>query len=145
MSLKDLLLAVRTLFRSPVFTLSVMLTLAIGVGATTAIFSVANAVLLKPLPYQDPDELVVLYTDMRARNSRGTPFSNENFVDIREGTAAVFDAMTAVQTVRQVSRPPTASPRRRSNHRAPDPAARRVSPASPRRSRRRRPRHPRTP
>jgi len=102
MSSKDLLLAVRTLFRSPVFTLSVMLTLAIGVGATTAIFSVANAVLLKPLPYQDPDELVVLYTDMRARNSRGTPFSNENFVDIREGTTAVFDAMTAVQTVRQV-------------------------------------------
>lgn len=102
MTLKDFVLAARTLLRSPVFSLSVMLTLAIGIGATTAIFSVANAVLLKPLPYADPDELVVLYTDMRARNSRGTPFSNENYIDIREGTKAVFDGLTSVQTVRQV-------------------------------------------
>ena len=84
------------------FTLAVILTLAIGTGATTAIFSVANAVLLEPLPYRDPSRLVVLYTEMRARNTYDSPFSNENFVDIREGTKNVFEDMTGVQTVRQV-------------------------------------------
>ena len=99
---RDLLLAARTLARTPVFTLTVALTLAIGIGATTAIFSVANAVLLRPLPYKDPGRLAVLYTDMRARNNRGTPFSTENFVDIREGTKGAFEDMAAVQTARQV-------------------------------------------
>ncbi|MDQ1407249.1 MAG: hypothetical protein QOG55_2878, partial [Acidobacteriaceae bacterium] len=55
MPLRDLTLAGRTLRKSLVFALTAALTIALGVGASTAIFSVANAVLLRPLPYKNPD------------------------------------------------------------------------------------------
>ena len=99
---RDVLLATRTLSRSPVFTLTVALTMAIGIGATTAIFSVANAVLLRPLPYKDPGRLVVLYADLRARNNMAMPFSNEEYVDLREGSKDAFESLAVVQTGKQV-------------------------------------------
>jgi predicted permease len=98
----DFAFAVRTLRRSPVFTVAAALTIALGIGASTAIFSVTNAVLLRPLPYKDPDRLVVMYMDLRARNSLGMPLSNENFVDIRDGSRGSLEDMTAVRTARQV-------------------------------------------
>ena len=70
----DLKYAFRTLLRNRAFTVTATLTLALGIGATTAIFSVINAVLLKPLPYRDPDRLVVTrlsypdYRDVRRGN-----------------------------------------------------------------------------
>ena len=98
MSLRDFKFAGRTLRKSPIFTLTAALTIALGVGASTAIFSVTNAVLLKPLPYKNPGRLVVPCSDMTARNVRDFPFSNEEFIDLRDGTKGVFQDLAGVFT-----------------------------------------------
>jgi putative ABC transport system permease protein len=100
--MRDLLLAVRTLRRSPVFTIAAALTIALGIGASAAIFSVANAVLLRPLPYKDPERLAVMYMDLRARDNLSMPLSIENFIDIKNGSKESFEDMAAVRTLRQV-------------------------------------------
>src|SRR5712675_1608131 len=60
--LRDLQYAVRKLSGAPAFTLAAVATLAIGIGATTAIFSTVNATLLRPLPFAHPEELIALRT-----------------------------------------------------------------------------------
>jgi len=57
----DLRFALRTLLRSPGVTAAVALCLGLGIGATTAVFSVVNAVVLRPLPYADPERLALVY------------------------------------------------------------------------------------
>ena len=86
MDFRDLAVAARVLRKSPVFALTAALTIALGVGASTAIFSVTNAVLLRPLPYRDPGRVVVACSDLRKRNVRDFPLSNADFIDLREGT-----------------------------------------------------------
>ena len=56
----DLALGARTLRKNPAFALTAIVTLALGIGASTAIFSVVNAVLLRPLPYGDADRLTII-------------------------------------------------------------------------------------
>lgn len=92
---QDAAYALRMLRRSPVFTIIAMLTLAIGIGANTAIFSVVRSVLLRPLPYPAPEQLVQLWTDHRALG-RAQPewFSPPEFLDWRAQNTT-FAGMTA--------------------------------------------------
>ena len=78
---RDLRHAVRTLRRSPMFTAAAILTLALGVGANTAIFSVVNAVMLQPLPFGNPDRLVRIYESNAERGWPQFSVSDPNFID----------------------------------------------------------------
>jgi putative ABC transport system permease protein len=97
---KDLGFAVRSLRNHPAFAFTAILTLALGIGAATAIFSVVNAVLLRPLPYRQADRLVLVWGDMRVRGVRDFPFSPPDFQDLRRGAPA-FEELAAVLGFRQ--------------------------------------------
>ncbi|MBZ5604982.1 MAG: ABC transporter permease [Acidobacteriia bacterium] len=102
MPAKDLLHAARSLRKSPVFLITAVVTIGLGIGASTAIFSVANAVLLRPLPYKDPDRLLVYGGDLRARNLIDERESYENWADLRNAGGSVFEDVAAIATFRNV-------------------------------------------
>ncbi len=81
----DLSYAFRTLRKSPIFTLTVVVTIALAIGASTAIFSVTSGVLLRQLPYKDSERLVLTCNDMQRRNVKDFPLSNADFLDLRNG------------------------------------------------------------
>src|SRR5688572_15908742 len=95
----DIVQAIRSLWKQPTFALTAILTLALGIGATAAIFSVVDAVLLRPLPYRDADRLVHVAHDMRARNVEDFPFAPGDYYDLKQLTSP-FEQVEAVQTFR---------------------------------------------
>ena len=98
---RDLALGARTLRKNPAFALTAIITLALGIGASTAIFSVVNAVLLRPLPYGDADRLTFISQDLRARGVVDFPVGPGDVPDIRSGTT-VYEGIAALQTGRNV-------------------------------------------
>src|SRR6516225_5021934 len=89
-TVEDLRYGLRTLYKSPGFAAVAIITLAVGIGANTAIFSAVNAVLLRSLPYKDAGRLVVVLHDGR------NPVAPANFIDWRNQTTA-FERMGAAE------------------------------------------------
>ncbi|HEU4507784.1 MAG TPA: ABC transporter permease [Pyrinomonadaceae bacterium] len=92
--LHDMRFALRMLLKNPGFTVVTVIALALGIGANTAIFSVVNTVLLRPLPYKDPERLVMVWEDAsKTGHPRDTP-SAANYIDWRDQNQA-FEGMAA--------------------------------------------------
>jgi len=91
--LQDIRYAIRAAFKQPGFTAVVLLTLAIGIGANTAIFSVLHAVVLKPLPYPDPEQLVMLWE--KGKDGKPSNVGYPTFFDWRAQSKS-FEAMAAM-------------------------------------------------
>jgi predicted permease len=92
---KDVQFSLRTMRKSPRITITVLATLVLGIGANTAIFSIVNATLLKPLPFRDPGQLVELRADLRGLGARNVGFSVPELDDLRD-RAAIFSAVSVV-------------------------------------------------
>jgi putative ABC transport system permease protein len=92
--LQDLRFSFRTLLKSPGFAAIAVLCIAIGIGANTAIFSVVNAILLRPFPYADPDSIVAVHETQTKNDIDRAGLSNLDYQDLR-AQAASFAAVTA--------------------------------------------------
>src|SRR5215831_14396156 len=80
--LQDIKFGSRRLLKSPGFSLIAIISLALGVGANTAIFSLVNAILLRPLPVDHPEQIVSVA--VRAKNDSMDAFSYPNYIDVRD-------------------------------------------------------------
>jgi predicted permease len=94
---KDISYAARTLRKNPGFALTAIVTLALGIGASTAIFSVVNAVLLRPMPYPHPEQLAIITEDLTVRKVTDFPMAPGDIFDIRR-EATFFDGIAAIVT-----------------------------------------------
>jgi MacB-like periplasmic core domain len=93
--MRDIRYALRTLTRNPGFTLAGLGALVLGIGANTAVFSVLNGVLLRPLPYADPDRLVMIFDSFQQQGLERGPAGIADFLDwkARAGSFHTLDAI----------------------------------------------------
>ena len=83
--IQDIRYAIRMMFKNPGFTFVALITLALGIGANTAIFSLVNGLLLRPLPYGNPDRIVMVWQDYRERTGRAKEWTSpDTFFDWRD-------------------------------------------------------------
>ena len=95
--LTDLRYALRRLIHKPGFTIVVVLILALGIAANTAIFSVVNSVLLAPLPYNDPDKLVVVNETNPSKTVERNSVSPGNFLDLKQEVCSIRSQLSMKQ------------------------------------------------
>ena len=93
--LQDVRYALRTLRKSPAFATTTVLTLALGIGANLAIFTVVNAVLLQPLPFREPERIVRVFDDLRGAGAKNVGMSVPELYDLSE-RSGVFEQISAV-------------------------------------------------
>jgi putative ABC transport system permease protein len=93
--LEDVSYGLRTMVRNPGFTATAVLTLALGIGANTAMFSIVNAVLLRPLPYRDPNRLVTIRAQIPHLNVYGAFVEYNTFGDWWRARSRSFEALSA--------------------------------------------------
>src|SRR5262252_3195007 len=92
--LQDIRYGLRLLGKSPGFTAVIVLTLAVGVGANTALFSVVDAVLLRPLPFPEPGQLVAVKADIPGQNLSDIGMSQPELADLQKNTD-IFESISA--------------------------------------------------
>ena len=88
--IKDIRYGVRSLLKRPGFTAIAVITLALGIGANTTLFSFVNGILLRPLPYKDPGQLVILDENAPKQGIKSFSVSFPNFVDWRRAIPEVW-------------------------------------------------------
>jgi len=93
--IQDLRYAVRTLAKSPAFLIIAVLTLALGIGANLAIFTLVNAVLLQPLPFHEPDRLVNIFDDLNGAGARDVGMSVPELLDL-QNRSGLFERLSFV-------------------------------------------------
>ena len=95
--ISEIRFALRKLIKNPLFALVGILTLALGIGATTAVFTLVNALLIKPLPYEDPARLVLLFEHFKAQHLDAIPVSPPEFLDYKAQLKS-FEKLAAFTT-----------------------------------------------
>lgn len=93
---KDIRYGLRALLKRPGFSAIAIVTLALGIGANSAIFSVVNAVLLRPLPFKDPDRLITLFERRANSGTANLPLSGHEYAAFKERSNS-FDSLTLIQ------------------------------------------------
>src|SRR5829696_1089510 len=96
---KNLVYSARMLLKKPSLTAVAIIAIGLGIGANTAIFSIVNTVLLQPLPYEQPEQLVTLSTEQRnqALDGRGS-FSVPDFFDVQQSATALQHVAVVQET-----------------------------------------------
>ncbi|HEX9737060.1 MAG TPA: ABC transporter permease [Thermoanaerobaculia bacterium] len=94
--LRDLRFALKSLLRRPMITAAAVLCLGIGIGATTVVYSLVDAVLLRPLPYRDPEGISTLWLHFPSEGVPTSPLSTHEFLDLREQAAHAFGELGAL-------------------------------------------------